>query len=370
MPLSRRGRLGFTLVELMISVALSTLVSILIYTVFISQTQAFRAQADMGSMQQNLRVAMEMLTRDISTAGFGTGWDGGSWGTGGHLGMASSPIYGLHVRENFQAEGPDAVEILMMDPDRTIWGTTDMAVRQPCSTTTITFHSDYPLAAAQYDASGVNSRIMCFSPAVRGRPASFVWEVDGQGTGFVVPVVANITNDFNAECPNNLPLMMICGPPVYVAYYLDKNATDNVGIGGPKLPVLYYVPDVFASHILGGYPTVDDIPIALGIEDLQIQACEPGLGTDCDLATSWHYAYDPSTTTVSWANLGGIRIMLTARTLRTDEKNATVSKSIDLDSADTFIPTSGLDGYHRRVARTEVAIRNAAGSWQLAKGNW
>ncbi len=363
-------RAGFTLVEMLITVVLSTLVSVMIYTVFISQTQAFRAQADMGSMQQNLRVAMEMLTRDVASAGFGTGYDGGSWGESGQAGTASMPVYALHVRDNLGGAGADAVEVFMMDPNRSTWALTDMNVRQACGTSSISFHADYPTAAVQYSGSGARSRIMCFAPSVRGRPASFIWSVNGLGSGLSVPVNPNTQADYLGECPNNLPAMMICGPPIYVAYYIDKNATDGKGIGGPQLPVLYYVPDLFAANLAGGYPTADDIPVALGIEDLQVQVCEPGLGTDCDLAASWSFQHDLSPSTVMWHNLGAVRVMLTARTLRQDEKRSAVSTPIDLDATDSFTPTGNADGFHRRVGRTEVTVRNAIGTWQVTRGNW
>ncbi len=361
---------GFTLVEMLITVVLSSLVSVMIYTVFISQTQAFRAQADMGSMQQNLRVAMEMLTRDTASAGFGTGHDGGSWGESGQGGLSSKPVYALHVRDNVGGAGPDAIELFMMDPNRATWAITDMNVRHTCGTTSITFHGDYPTQSAQYATNGTRTRIMCFAPSVRGRPASYIWSVNGTGSGQTVPVNANAQADYVGECPNNLPAMMICGPPVYVAYYIDKNATDSIGMGGPDLPVLYYVPDLFAVNLTGGYPTATDIPVALGIEDLQVQVCEPGLGTDCDLAASWHYTHDLSPTTVKWHNLGGARIMLTARTIREDENFSAVSSPIDLDAGDTHSASGTADGYHRRVARTEVTLRNAIGTWQVTKGNW
>lgn len=361
---------GFTLVEMLITVVLSTLVSVMIYTVFISQTQAFRAQADMGSMQQNLRVAMEMLTRDIASAGFGTGHDGGSWGESGQSGTSGNPVYALNVRENLAGAGPDAVEVFMMDPNRSTWALTDMNVRQSCGTSSITFHADYPTAAAQYAATGARNRIMCFAPSVRGRPASFIWAVNGVGSGQAVPVNSNSQADYLAECPNNLPAMMICGPPVYVAYYIDKNESDGKGIGGPALPVLYYVPDLFAANLAGGYPTVDDIPIALGIEDLQVQVCEPGLGTDCDLDSSWSFEHDLTPSSVMWHNLGAVRVMLTARTIRQDEKSAAVSTPIDLDATDSYSVPATADGFHRRVARTEVSLRNAIGTWQVTRGNW
>ncbi len=41
-----------------------------VMTSFLSQHRSYLAQDDMVEMQQNFRVAMDMLTRDIRTAGY------------------------------------------------------------------------------------------------------------------------------------------------------------------------------------------------------------------------------------------------------------------------------------------------------------
>ncbi len=368
---TRRHR-GFTLIELMITVALSTLVGVLIYTVFIEQTRAYRLQADMGSMQQNLRVGMEMLTRDVATAGFGTASDGGSWGVLGQGGDENLPIYGLRVRQGHPFLRSDAIEIAMMDPDRSQWVYTKSHTGELCNTTDLALATNDVPFADLFSDSGANTRIMCYTPVgFGGKPHSYLWDVNGTGdtsTG-LVGVHANSQNDYINECIASLPKFLICGPLVWVAYYVDDDSSDGLGIGSASLPVLYLVPDMATVVTSGDYPTADDIPVALGIEDLQIGYCEAGLGVDCELDDSWTWtAYDideASTARNVWQNLSQVRVMMTARTLRPDLERSTVSQRIDLAPSDDYIPAVGLDAYHRRVARTEVTVRNAIGTWQL-----
>lgn len=361
---------GFTLIELLITVALSSLVGILIYTVFIEQSRAYRVQADMSSMQQNLRVAMELLTRDVATAGLGTGFDGGSWGADGQDGASNKPIYGVRVRDNYPVGfGHDAIEILMLDPSRSTWAYTDSNVAQTCGTSEIQFSAQDAAQAGNYsDNAPPFNRIMCYTASGQfGRPQSFLWNVQGTGDSAsgIVGVVANSQTDFSNNCPNSLPAHMLCGPPSWIAYYIDEFSDTN-GIGSSELPVLYLVPDMFAALDAGGYPTDGDIPVALGIEDLQLQVCEGGLGNDCEADLSWGPAYDldPSLGSNIWANISAVRVLLTARTLRANVDRSSVSAPVDIDPTDTYVPALALDSYHRRVARTQVSVRNATGVWQ------
>ncbi len=358
---------GFTLIELLITIVLSSLVGVLIYTVFISQSEAYRMQADMGTMQQNLRIAMEMVTRDVGSAGFGMASDGGTWGADGQDGQADDPLYGVRILDDFLSNGPDAIELMMMNPDRATWGfTSNEVARHRCDTGTLTMTPAYAALAGQFDNSTTVNRIMCFSPVGRlGRPASYLWDVAGVGdaSAGTVPVTPPTSADSSAQCNRGLPWMMACGPIRHVAYYIDSDATDGSGIGSPTLPVLYLVPDVGA--VQGIYPSATDIPVALGIEDLQFTVCEAGSGLDCELPASWSSGYDLTATNV-WENLGAIRVSMTARTIRPDLNRAAVSAPIDIDPLDFTVPAStNRDGYHRRVARTEVKTRNAAGTWQM-----
>lgn len=64
------SKAGFTLMELMIAIALSGMVMAALLTSFLSQHQVYHAQEQVVEMQQNARVAMDMLGQDIRSAGY------------------------------------------------------------------------------------------------------------------------------------------------------------------------------------------------------------------------------------------------------------------------------------------------------------
>ncbi|MCO4770342.1 MAG: PilW family protein [Deltaproteobacteria bacterium] len=374
---------GFTLIELLIAVALSTLVGALIYTVFINQTTAYRQQADMGTMQQNLRVAMEMLSRDVSMAGWGLSFNGATWGAMGHgsafgqgyIGSDANPLFAMWIQEDFPAgSGRDAIELVMQNPNRNTWAWS-MGEVQDCGISNLTFHPDYAAAAAQYDPALGAAEVLCYQPHHRGKPGSFLWSVVGVGNAGNVPVTSNAQSDYSTECTETLPQRMICAPPRWVAYYIDADNTDGIGIGSPAMPVLYYVPDVAAVMATSGaYPDANDIPIALGIEDLQMEVCIGGNGLDCQLPASWTSGFQMGTSpgAPEWVNLTAVRLHVVARTLRPDPQRTNVSAVLDpvpLDGG--VLPGTGTpDGYHRRLGTTEVQVRNAVGAWQMANAGW
>ena len=61
---------GFTLVELMITLLISMIVVGSIYTAFISQQHTYIVQDQVAEMQQNIRAALMMITREIRMAGY------------------------------------------------------------------------------------------------------------------------------------------------------------------------------------------------------------------------------------------------------------------------------------------------------------
>lgn len=61
---------GFTLIELLIGIALSGIVISAIYSLYISQSKSYTIQGQIAEMQQNARVAMDMMVRDIRMAGY------------------------------------------------------------------------------------------------------------------------------------------------------------------------------------------------------------------------------------------------------------------------------------------------------------
>ncbi|MCK4425427.1 MAG: PilW family protein [Deltaproteobacteria bacterium] len=64
---------GITLIELVVAMFIVGIVSIAIFTAFKSQQRSYLIQDQVAEMQQNLRAAMLMTSRDVRMAGFGFG---------------------------------------------------------------------------------------------------------------------------------------------------------------------------------------------------------------------------------------------------------------------------------------------------------
>lgn len=62
---------GFTLIEVMVAVALLGIVLTSLYNLFISQVRTFEAQRDVSTTQRDIRASIGLLERDIRMAGLG-----------------------------------------------------------------------------------------------------------------------------------------------------------------------------------------------------------------------------------------------------------------------------------------------------------
>lgn len=65
------GHAGFTLVEMLVAVAIAGIVGMAAITVFTSTTRTTTAQTDLTDAQQNVRAAMDRLSQHVRAAGFG-----------------------------------------------------------------------------------------------------------------------------------------------------------------------------------------------------------------------------------------------------------------------------------------------------------
>lgn len=62
---------GFTLIELMIAMAVGLVLLAAVYSFFILQNKELNKQEQVAVMQDNARMAMDMMTREIMMAGYG-----------------------------------------------------------------------------------------------------------------------------------------------------------------------------------------------------------------------------------------------------------------------------------------------------------
>ena len=65
LPMQHNGRAGFTLVELMVAMALTLFVMVILTQAFVTSLDTFSAMKGIGDMQQNLRTAGNILRNDL-----------------------------------------------------------------------------------------------------------------------------------------------------------------------------------------------------------------------------------------------------------------------------------------------------------------
>lgn len=68
--MTQRRQGGMTLIELLVAMALTLVAAAASYTLFVGQSRLMKQTQSTVEMQDNARIAMEMLTRDIRNAGF------------------------------------------------------------------------------------------------------------------------------------------------------------------------------------------------------------------------------------------------------------------------------------------------------------
>ena len=61
---------GFTLVELLITMVIGGVIITAVYSAYLAQQRTYTEQEQVVEMQQNIRAALDRMTRDIRTAGF------------------------------------------------------------------------------------------------------------------------------------------------------------------------------------------------------------------------------------------------------------------------------------------------------------
>jgi type IV pilus assembly protein PilW len=68
---SRGGEGGFSLIELTVAMTITLVISGAIYGLIAGGQTAFRREPELSDRQQNIRVAMDLILRDIANAGSG-----------------------------------------------------------------------------------------------------------------------------------------------------------------------------------------------------------------------------------------------------------------------------------------------------------
>jgi prepilin-type N-terminal cleavage/methylation domain-containing protein len=357
-----RARQGFTLLEMMVAVALSIIVTAALYALFIAQSRQFMTQDAQSYMHQNLRFGIDILSRSARMAGYGTGGE-----VTGELGfdpasLAVSNVATLPAVISYDSwsGGTDAITIVYADP--TLEMMTAPNQINACSTSGISFPTNRPNYGTYLSSYGVGDYVICWDYAPATGTESYLWSVQSAGNSStgglgVTPITAGVFTDFDAVCDpadENLPPVMHCSRAHILTFYID-NTDDGVGPGSPQHPVLMMDLD-FDFPSTG--PSTDDVPLVDDIEDLQISYCPRSLATavgGCESAAAWTDSLGTTSGPYDGTEVWMVRFSLVARSMREDERGVYRSSRPSLEN---HSPTDPEDGYYRQVLTTAVTARN------------
>lgn len=343
----RTARAAFTMIEMLIAVAISIIVVSGLYSLFTMQSRQFLAQDQSMNMHQNLRFASDILSRSARMAGYGTG--GEAFGQLGWDGSSQDDSVGLPPLITWNAwDGTtDAVTFVYADP--TLEVMTDPLVIEDSSTTSITFPHQRQGYSTRLSSLETGDLLLCWDYAKLPGTVAYLWEIgaDGHSTGAVTVVDNSTYLDFTTVVNDNLPPVMHCSRAQIITFYIDNNSADGVGPGSAEHPVLMMDLDF---DFVDGTPDGDDIPLVDDIEDLQLAYC-PADGDCRDGSGDWQYSLTRAESLEAWM----VRFSLVARSPRSDKTLSEVSSPVALEDNSG---SGTADGYSRQALTSKVQLRN------------
>jgi len=286
-----RSESGFTLVELMAGLVIALVIVAAGFTAMTSSNKAAQANDQAADTQQNVRLAMELLSRDIKLAGFGMTAPVGACATA--IVPADNTPAGVDT-------GADSVSLVVPTTSNVapLWTLAIQATEATGSTLTLQAGA---VAAMQTAGLAVNS----------------VVSVGGAVSGTVTVIAGDVLTLAN---PVGAAAVFPVGTPVYLLQCVNYATSTNPAICGNNGPCL----------VRGG------VAIADGIEDIQLAyACDgcnaavnggvaEGIADDQNGSNSFDQA--DFITNNTWAaapmtpsNIRLVQINVVARQTRTDQ---------------------------------------------------
>ena len=298
MTMRRSGTAGFSLVEVMAAIAILGIAMTAVFSTFLFQQQSYTTQARVSEMQQDLRDAMEMLSRDIRMC---------TYGIPSTVNIVDNEITTRFLKSVNSASGPDEITVLYRYDGDAAYPSDNVTLA--AGATTVTLTSTAGIVAGDrilvYNATNADLRKVT---AVSASPATLTFGV-------------GLTNDYSAG--GTLARVR------YARYYVDNST------GQPTLML----------DKRNGQPAQ---PLADGIEDLQLvyRMDTDANGTvDLDNNVAGNASF-----------VRQVRVYLLARSRITEKGWIDTG---DRNMAD-HSPGAANDGYRRRRTEMVLDVRNSS----------
>lgn len=310
---------GFTIIELMIALALGLFLVAGVVTLFMHSRQSFSQDENTARLQDEARFAMQELARDLRMASY----------------LTEPLVPGSITLDDSLTLATDCG-----DPAQPEWiyNFTDQVTGE-INTLTALDNVDGATANAAYSCIDPDEIVPDTDVVAIKRAAGDPVPPAAIQAGTVY-IRSNGTTGLLYQDP---PVTVIAGPFNDWEYrpriYYIRNYSNAEGDG---------IPSLCRKVLTGGAPTMTTECIAQGIENLQL---EYGLDTDSD-GSADRYLAGPTLAEIQ--DVVSVRIFLLART-REEDRSRTDPKTYTISNAPDYAPA---DNYRRRTYSVTVTVHN------------
>ncbi|MGH8446955.1 MAG: PilW family protein [Solimonas sp.] len=330
MTRSHTQQRGLSLIELMVAITLTLLLALGLTQVFIASKQGYRVQESSSRLQDNARVAIEVISRNIRMADF---WGGVK--TGAISGTGSATATGTCT----SAWIVDAADALHGYPGDTT---------PPLCISAQNYVADTDVLLVRYaNADGITkdadidtSKRDLFVRVAAGR-SGYLFNLSGGSKVWSDAQTAIPAGDGVMNYPYVTAILYVrpCSAPAGATCA----STDD---GGTPIPTL-------VSQDLPSSATLPELKIEPQVENIEQLRFEYGVDGDGDGLVDRYY---PADSVPSWPEVIAVRFGIIVRGDTVD--GFTDSSSYDMPGGYTYTPAENVRRYQRRLFIKDVQVRN------------
>ena len=340
---SKASETGFTIIELLIAMSVASLVAMSGFALFNQSNASFQTQENVGEAQQNARVAMDRISRDIRTAGFGLP-------TPPYTLSYAGASFSNPVTVGDSSTGPDTITILGIgyEEGQIIEGENDKGQGFICYSS-INRTTDNPFGRildktskyVTYARRYINVEGVYFAELDTSAP----YEECGGSTRMKLPLLdpPKLKGDFNSGT-------------VYIIQAVEYSIVETNEIGGCSALNPCLVSKDYSMLRGSAGANVGRELLAENIEDLQFAYGIDKDDNGIDFTTAYvsgAYIDDPTATQAK--DISAVRVNIVARTRQEDLKKTYTGKKPAVENRPEG---SANDSYRRRILSKVIKIRN------------
>lgn len=333
---------GFTMIELMVAMSIASVVAMSGFALFSQSNWSYQVQENVGEAQQNARVAIDRISRDIRTAGFGLPEPPYSidFPYGGGTISFDSPI-----TVSDSSAGPDSITVLGIGYEvGTLAGGTDENRKADDSIC----YSKTTTQEKLIVTDGANSTV---------HESRRYVSIDGVFFAELDTATQSVACTGGRTLPLDDPSILkgdFDSGTVYIIQAVEYSIAEDITGCSATNPCL--VSKDYSQLRGANFGNVSRQLLAENIEDIQFAYGldkQPDGEIDCTGAYTSECFKAPLLSTDSESNIRAIRLTLSARTRNRDTKGATFRRP-EIENH----PQSDLDNYRRRILTKIVKLRN------------